>query len=83
MTSDRVDDGIAEARKLQKDVPDRAVGYALEGELLRGQKKLAEAAAAYRDGLTREPVPFLACRLYAALQTAGKPDQAAAMAQRG
>ena len=82
VTSDRVADGIANARKLQKAYPNRAVGYALEGQMLLSQKKPAEAAAVFREGLSREPVPFLSVMTYAALQTAGKPDQAAAMAQR-
>ena len=78
----RHDEGIRAARKLQKDLPKRAVGFALEGQLLASQKKLAEAAVLFREGLAREPIPFLAVQAYAALQGAGKSDQASAMAQR-
>jgi cellulose synthase operon protein C len=80
--SGRVSDGIDAARKLQKTYPNRAVGYALEGQLLMNQKKAAEAVVAFREGLAREAVPFLSVLTYTALQSAGKPDQAAAMAQR-
>ena len=44
VTSDRVGDGIADARKLQKAYPTRAVGFALEGQMLLSQKKPAEAS---------------------------------------
>ncbi len=38
------EDAIAEARKLQKDRPKRAMGYALEGEVLVAQQKWQQAA---------------------------------------
>src|SRR5205085_1313241 len=47
----RADEAIAEARKLQKEQPDRAFGYALEGEILAAQRKWTDAAAAYQRGL--------------------------------
>jgi len=78
----RVDAGLADARRLQKDMPTKAAGYALEGNLLMGQKKAAEAAKAYREALVREPIPVLAVSLYSALQAAGKKDQALLMAQQ-
>ena len=78
----RVEDGIADSRKLQKQFPTRAVGFAVEGELLVSQKKLAEAATAFRESLAREPIPLLSLRLYMALAAAGKQDQATAMALR-
>ena len=82
IASGRIDAGIADARKLQKEYPTRAVGFAVEGELLSTQKKLAEAVTAFQNGLAREPIPLLSLRLYMALQAAGKQDQAAAMALR-
>ncbi len=78
----RPDAGIAEARRLQKELPTRAAGYALEGNLLMRQKKPLDAAKAYREALAREPLPILAVSLYSALQAAGRKDQAAAMAQQ-
>jgi putative PEP-CTERM system TPR-repeat lipoprotein len=81
-TTERASDGIADARKLQKAHPTRGVGFALEGQMLVSQKKPAEASVVFREGLAREPVPLLSIMTYASLQSAGKPDQAVAMAQR-
>jgi putative PEP-CTERM system TPR-repeat lipoprotein len=78
----RNSDGIADARKYQKDYPKRAVGFVLEGQILVGQKKPAEAAVTFREGLAREPLPLLSVLNYQALQSAGKPDQAIAFEQR-
>ena len=75
------EDAIAEARKLQKDHPDRALGYALEGEVLATQAKWPEAAAAYRDAITREPIPSVAVRRYEALQKVRPADAKAFAAQ--
>ena len=80
--ADRIDAGIADAHKLQKEYPVRAGGFALEGELLARQKKFDAAATAYREALAREPLPLLSVRLYSALQAAGKTEQASVMAQR-
>jgi putative PEP-CTERM system TPR-repeat lipoprotein len=80
MISGRPDDAIAEARKLQKEHPDRALGYAIEAEVYGAQKKWPEAAAAYQQGLTRQPVPSLAMARYVSLQNAGKGAEATASA---
>ena len=75
------EDAIAEARKLQKDRPKRALGYALEGEVLAAQAKWPQAAAAYREAIAREPIPVLAVRRYEALQKVGAADASAFAAQ--
>ncbi len=80
--ADRLDAGIADARKLQKERTDRAVGFALEGELLARQRKWSEAAIAYRTALVRQPSAFVVSRLHTMLQAAGKSDEAAAVTQR-
>ncbi|MEP7183473.1 MAG: XrtA/PEP-CTERM system TPR-repeat protein PrsT [Betaproteobacteria bacterium] len=80
--ADRVDAGLADARKLQKERADRAVGFGLEGEIAARQSKWPEAAAAYRYAYARSPVAFVAVRLHSALQSAGKADEAAAVAQK-
>lgn len=82
VASGRIEAGLADARKLQKDLPTRAAGFAVEGDLLNAQKKYAESATSYQNAVAREPIPVLSLRLYMALQAAGKPDQANAMAQR-
>jgi putative PEP-CTERM system TPR-repeat lipoprotein len=77
------EDAIDEARKLQKSRPNRALGYALEGEVLAAQAKWPQAAAAYRDAITREPLPMLAVRRYEALQKTAPTDASAFAAQWG
>ena len=81
IAAERTNDGIATARKLQKEYPDRSGGFVLEGQMLMSQKKPAEAAVVFRQGLSLEPTPLLTVMTYAALQGAGKPEQAAVLAQ--
>jgi putative PEP-CTERM system TPR-repeat lipoprotein len=73
---------ITEARTLQKDHPDQALGFALEGEVMAAQKKWIEAAALYREGLSRQPSPILAFGRYSALQNAGKTAEASEAADK-
>src|SRR5262249_4465880 len=74
--SGRPEEALAEARKLQKDRPDRALGFALEGEVLAAQKKWAEAANAFGQGLSRQAIPLLEARQYECLMNAGMMSQA-------
>ena len=78
----RPESAVAEGRKYEKERPDRAVGYAIEGEALALQKQWPEAAAAFREALARQPLPMLAVRRYSALQNAGKTAEATAMADK-
>ncbi|NDP41160.1 MAG: PEP-CTERM system TPR-repeat protein PrsT [Aromatoleum sp.] len=80
--ADRIDAGIADARRLQKERADRAVGFGLEGEIAARQSKWTETVAAYRAAYTRSPVAFVAIRFHSALASAGKREEAAAMAQK-
>jgi putative PEP-CTERM system TPR-repeat lipoprotein len=82
VVSGHPDDALTEARKLQKEHPDRALGYAIEGEILASQKKWSQAATAYREGLAREPIPTLAVQRYAALENAKETTEATHMAER-
>jgi cellulose synthase operon protein C len=72
---------LADARKMQKEQPNKALGYALEGEILAGEKKWAESAAVLKQGLAKQPIPTLALGVYGALLNAGKPTEAAAFAE--
>ena len=76
------EDAITEARKLQKGHPDRALGFAIEAEVLVAQKKWAEAARLYRDAIARQPAPVLAVAGYNALQNAGKSADASEWAAK-
>jgi tetratricopeptide (TPR) repeat protein len=73
---------MAEARKVQKEHPDRALGFAIEAEVLVTQKKWTEAAAAYREAIVRQPFPVLAIARYSALQNAGKSAEATDVAEK-
>ncbi len=78
----RIESGIDHARRLQKQRPERAVGFALEGDLHARQSKWPEAVTSYRAALARQPSPFVVSRLYKALEGARRPDEANAVAQR-
>jgi putative PEP-CTERM system TPR-repeat lipoprotein len=80
--ADRIESGLDNARQLQKQRTDRAVGFALEGELYARQKKWSESAAAYRAALARQPVPFLVVRLQSALRSGGRAGDANAVMQQ-
>lgn len=82
MAANQPDAGFAEAKRLQKAQPNRAVGYALEGELYGAQKRLAEASAAYRTAIARQPLAFSVVRQHALLVALGKQDEAAALTQK-
>src|SRR5205085_1584368 len=74
-------EALAEAKKLQKEQPSHAFGYALEGEILGLDGKWNEAAAALRAGLSKQPLPIVAISYYTALQRAGKGTEAASFAE--
>ncbi len=78
----KADQAVAEARGIQKEHPDQAGGFALEGELMMAQKKWSEAALAFKMGLDRQPIPQLAVLYYAALQNSGKAADGTAMANK-
>jgi putative PEP-CTERM system TPR-repeat lipoprotein len=73
---------ILEARTLQRERPNQAIGFVMESEVRAGQKQWTEAAAALRQALERQPAPLLAARLYALLQSGGKDADARAFADR-
>jgi len=78
----KIDAGTAEARRLQSSVTMRTAGYALEAELLAAQNRLLEAAALYRTAVSRGAVAGAVIRLNALLTASGRPDEAAAVAQK-
>ncbi len=78
----RPESAIAEGRKYQQNNPDRAIGYAIEGDAFVLRKEWPEAAAAFGKALSRQPLPAIAIRRYNALQNAGKQAEATAMADK-
>lgn len=57
-------DAMTVARVAQRQQPDRADGYAMEGDIAAAQKDWTAAAVAYRSGLTRLPSTELAIKLF-------------------
>lgn len=82
LVSGRPGEAIAEARSLQKAQPDKAIGYALEGEVLAAQRKWSEASLAFQAGLARQPAPSLAVGAILSLQRADKAADATALANK-
>jgi putative PEP-CTERM system TPR-repeat lipoprotein len=82
VTAGRPEAAITEARRLQKEQPDRAIGYGLEAEVLASQKKWAESAAVFKTALARQPSSAIAVRLYVVLQSAGRSAEATAVADK-
>jgi putative PEP-CTERM system TPR-repeat lipoprotein len=78
----RIPAGMDEARRLQKQNPDRAAGFGLEAELDARQKKWPEAVAAYRSAFTRQPDAPVMLRLLGMLEAAGKPGELQSTADR-
>jgi Flp pilus assembly protein TadD len=77
-----IEAALAEARRLQKEQPKSVVGYVLEAELLVTQKKRAEALAAYKIAMERQPTSTLAIRYYSMLEASGKSAEASALAAK-
>lgn len=76
LAAGKADSALDEARKLQKEHPDKAIGYALEAAIFGAQKKWPDAIAAYHAAFKRENTPILALGNYMALRSAGRTDEA-------
>lgn len=77
------EEALAEARAAQKTYPKSPLPYALEGEVLESEGKLADAEAVYRKGATALPeAPLLAIKQHALLVKSGRQDEADAFAAK-
>jgi predicted Zn-dependent protease len=72
----RAADALGTAREVQRQRPNEAVGYVLEGDVRVSQKAWADAVTAYRNGLKNASAPELAMRLDAVLRQKGTPAEA-------
>lgn len=73
----RPQDALALARKVQKQSPKEAAGYAFEGDIHASAKTWPEAIAAYRNGLKAVPASGeLAVRLSSSLRANNQNDEA-------
>ena len=82
VASGRIDEALKEARSVQKVRPKEAVGFAMEGDVLASQKKFADAANSYAEGLKRQQQPELVVKQHQVLLAAGKMGEANAIAAK-
>jgi putative PEP-CTERM system TPR-repeat lipoprotein len=76
LDSKNIQGALSTAKTMQKQGPDDAVGYVLEGDINASQKNWENAATAYRNGLKRVSSAELAVKLHAVLLEAGKKADA-------
>ena len=67
---------LATARMMQKQSPNEAAGYALEGDVHASQKNWDLALTAYRIGLKQTSATELAIKLHNVLMASGKTNDA-------
>ena len=73
------EEALKEAKAIQAARPKEAIGFAMEGDVLESQKKFADAAKAYAEGIKRQPVPELVVRQIQLLDAAGLSADARAV----
>jgi putative PEP-CTERM system TPR-repeat lipoprotein len=73
---DRIPQALEIAKTVQKQRPQDAAGYVLEGDVHARKKAWTPAIAAYRAGLKQVDTPDLAIRLHAALRASGQGAEA-------
>lgn len=74
--SGKLDEGLAIARQIQKQRPTEGVGYTLEGSLLQGQGKDAQAVRAYERALVLSNNVLIKTKLHSAMVRSGKASEA-------
>lgn len=78
----KFDEALAMARQIQKQRPKEGVGYILEGSVLQGQGKDAQAVRSYEQALALSGNVLIKTKLHSALVRSGKAaDADARMAQ--
>jgi len=75
----KTDEALAAARAIQKELPQDAAGFAVEGNVYFVQKNWDRAAAAYREAVKRKPSPVVVARLHGVLENQGKKADANAL----
>ncbi|MFY8044422.1 MAG: tetratricopeptide repeat protein, partial [Rhodoferax sp.] len=72
----RIKEALAMAKTVQKQRPNEAIGYILEGDIEAKRKSWDMAVAAYREGLKKAPSAELATKLHSVFRVAGKTGEA-------
>lgn len=73
-------EALAQARQVQTQRPQQAVGWLLEGEVYMAQQKWREAAVALRQALTKNEPQMAPARLHHALLKGGQAAEAQQLA---
>ena len=73
------EEAFKEAKSIQIARPREAIGFAMEGDVFESQKKFADAARAYVEGIKHQPVPELVVRQIQLLDGAGLSADASAV----
>lgn len=76
MSAGRVKEALATAKAIQKQRPNEAIGYILEGDIESRRKAWDVAISIYREGLKKVPSPELATKLHSAFRASGKSAEA-------
>jgi len=76
MLQKQPDKALAMARELQRDAPSNPLGFILEGDVQLDQKRWDQAAAVYRTAMAKPNGESVITRLYTALVSGNKPDEA-------
>lgn len=80
METKKIKEALAIARTVQKQRPNEALGYIMEGDIHVAAKSLPDAMNAYRDGLKKTEASELAIRLNSSLIASGNTADAEKMA---
>ena len=70
------DKALTVAREIQRDAPTNPLGFVLEGDVQLDQKRWDSAAAAYRTAMSKPNGESVITRLYTALVSGNKLDEA-------
>lgn len=76
LRQNRYPEALAVAREMQKRAPASGLGYLFEADIESVRKNWDAAAAAYRQGLAKAPLPEMAPKLHALLVRNGKLAEA-------
>ena len=76
LRSGKASDALAVAKTVQKQRPQLAAGYTMEGDVHAFGKAFGAAAQAYRNGMKQQPTAEQAIKLHTALTLDGKTAEA-------
>jgi putative PEP-CTERM system TPR-repeat lipoprotein len=79
MRHGKADEALAVARQIQKQAPQPAIGYVIEGDIQLSQNKPALALPAFQKAYQATPTPQLLVKVADSLKRTGKDKEAEAM----